>query len=61
MPDTRVWMNNRFRILKGFKSIAVGELCAAHGSIGEKITDPERVKPSPESIRERRATLAHGY
>jgi len=54
-------MNNRFRILKGFKSIAVGELCAAHGSIGEKITDPERVKPSPESIRERRATLAHGY
>ncbi len=62
-----------FRILKGFKSIAVGEPCDAHGGSVKRFPDPGRVKQCPENVtlsgsvnllspsRGRRATLAHGY
>ncbi len=62
-----------FRILKGFKLIAVGERLRRPRRIGKKILilegsnsaqkcDPFRVKVFFLSrIRGRRATLAHGY
>ncbi len=61
-----------FRTPKGFKSIAVGKRCDAHGGSEKRLlpwkgqTVPENVTPSGSGIfllpiRGLRATLAHGY
>ncbi len=36
-------------MLKGFKSIAVGELCDAHGGSEKRFLDSGRVKECPKS------------